>query len=185
VSAIPPLDPTDLLTLFLHSFRQPLISHGADLNRNFPDPVLDRGSDLRKATAATEPEVAQIMDFILSRTWSASANLHEGSVVRWARQRGVPSVKFVTLGLAGWIMLSCKRGLRHTWGLEYEEALLKPVYYTPAVLRAHRTSTPGIKLITRQPNHRPPTFPTAAKGGQLPLRWLHQPRPLRYRPPDA
>ncbi|KAI8473597.1 MAG: hypothetical protein J3K34DRAFT_410572 [Monoraphidium minutum] len=52
-----------------------------DLNRNFPDPVKHKGTDLRAVQTQTQPEVAAIMELMLSRTWAGAANFHEGAEV--------------------------------------------------------------------------------------------------------
>ncbi|KAI8473598.1 MAG: hypothetical protein J3K34DRAFT_410576 [Monoraphidium minutum] len=61
--------------------RQRENNKGFDLNRNFPDPIVDKGTDLRKARPQTQPEVAAVMEWSLGRNWAGSANLHEGAVV--------------------------------------------------------------------------------------------------------
>lgn len=55
---------------------------GYDLNRNFPDQWKDKGADLTKPAAGTQPEVAAVMAFSLTRNWLAGANFHEGDMVR-------------------------------------------------------------------------------------------------------
>jgi hypothetical protein len=52
-----------------------------DLNRNFPDPWLNRDWDLRTPLPTSQPEVRAMMNFTLSRQFTASANMHEGAVV--------------------------------------------------------------------------------------------------------
>lgn len=56
-------------------------ANGVDLNRNFPDRVVDKGTNLRLPGPQAQPEVRAVMEFTLNKTWTASANLHEGAVV--------------------------------------------------------------------------------------------------------
>lgn len=54
---------------------------GVDLNRNFPDPIVNAGLNLSAHPPGAAPETRAIMDFTQSRRFAASANLHEGAVV--------------------------------------------------------------------------------------------------------
>lgn len=58
--------------------------NGFDLNRNFPDPIKNKGQNLRVPLATSQPEVGAMMNFSLGAVtpFTAAANLHEGSIVR-------------------------------------------------------------------------------------------------------
>ena len=74
-------------------------SNGFDLNRNFPDPWTTKG-DLRAPTGDTQPETRALMEFSLSRPFTASANMHEGAIVRGAPEkqlRGVTGGRFTAV----------------------------------------------------------------------------------------
>ncbi|PSC74500.1 carboxypeptidase D [Micractinium conductrix] len=51
---------------------------GVNLNRDFPDPINSPSMD---ASRGEQPETRAVMDWVLSRQWVASANMHEGAFV--------------------------------------------------------------------------------------------------------
>ncbi|MEW5309967.1 MAG: hypothetical protein WDW38_001806 [Sanguina aurantia] len=52
-----------------------------DLNRNFPDPVRQHGSDLRLSTPSQQPETVALMGLMLKHRFVASLSLHEGALL--------------------------------------------------------------------------------------------------------
>lgn len=146
---------------------------GVNLNRDFPDPINSPSMD---ASRGEQPETRAVMDWVLSRQWVASANMHEvrGAAARhaamavlcWAvKQRGGGSVEpGASCRRAGAAMFA-KQG-RWRWttrGRQLVACACCPLAPTTCEPDAPVAARPGLHRPTRArptplPARRPPIY---------------------------